>query len=88
MDVEQAVELARDAVMLTLLLSLPIMGVAMLAGLLISIGQAVTQIQDQTLSFVPKIVLMLLTALLILPWSIGLIMEYSTNLYLEIPNLF
>lgn len=87
MDVEQAVELARDAVMLTLLLSVPIMGVAMLAGLLISIGQAVTQIQDQTLSFVPKIVLMLVTALLILPWSIAQIVEYSTNLYLEIPKM-
>ena len=88
MDVDQAVELARDAVVLTLLLSVPVMAVATLAGLLISIAQAVTQIQDQTLSFVPKIILMLLTTLLLLPWSINRIVEYSEKLYNDIPNMF
>ena len=88
MDVDQAVELARDAVVLTLLLSVPVMAVATLAGLLISIAQAVTQIQDQTLSFVPKIILMLLTTLLLLPWSINRIVEYSEKLYNDIPDMF
>ena len=80
--------MARDAVVLTLLLSVPVMAVATLAGLLISIAQAVTQIQDQTLSFVPKIILMLLTTLLLLPWSINRIVEYSEKLYNDIPNMF
>jgi len=88
MDIDQAVELARGAVILTLLLSVPILAVATMAGLLISIMQAVTQIQDQTLSFVPKIIVMLITMLLLLPWSISRIVEYSENLYNDIPNLF
>ncbi len=88
MSPDQAVEFARGAVLLTLLLSVPVMAVATLAGLLISIAQAVTQIQDQTLSFVPKIILMLLTTLWLLPWSISVIVEYSENLYNDIPGLF
>ena len=70
MSPDQAVELARGAVVLTLLLSVPIMGVATLVGLLISIAQAVTQIQDQTISFVPKIVTMVLVLVVCLPWLI------------------
>ena len=88
MSPDQAVEFARGAVLLTLLLSVPVMAVATLAGLLISIAQAVTQIQDQTLSFVPKIILMLLTTLWLLPWSISVIVEYSEKLYNDIPGLF
>jgi len=88
MSPDQAVELARSAVVLTLLLSVPIMAVSALVGLLISIAQAVTQIQDQTLSFVPKIVLMLITTLLLLPWSITLIVEYSEDLFHSIPGMF
>ena len=88
MSPDHAVELARSAVVLTLLLSVPIMAVAAFVGLLISIAQAVTQIQDQTLSFVPKIVLMLVTTLLLLPWSITLIVEYSEDLFHSIPDLF
>ncbi len=87
MDIEQAVELARGAVIVTLMLSVPVLAVATLAGLLISIAQAVTQIQDQTLSFVPKIILMIVTALVLLPWSISILVEYTENLYLEIPGL-
>jgi len=87
MDIDQAVELARGAVVVTLMLSVPILAVATLAGLLISIGQAVTQIQDQTLSFVPKIILMIVTGLLLLPWLISVMVEYSENLYLEIPGM-
>lgn len=74
--------------MMTLLLSVPVLAVATLSGLLISIAQAVTQIQDQTLSFVPKIVLMLVTTLLLLPWSISQIVEYTIELYLDIPSNF
>ena len=56
MTIDQALELARSAVMLTLLIGAPVMLVAVIVGLLISILQAVTQLQDQTLSFVPKII--------------------------------
>ncbi len=86
MDVDQAVELGRAAVMLTLMVGAPVMVIAVFVGLLISIMQAVTQLQDQTLSFVPKIVAMLLAMLYALPWAINQLVEYSTNLIMGIPG--
>ncbi|QDU79129.1 Flagellar biosynthetic protein FliQ [Polystyrenella longa] len=86
MNVDQSIELAREAVILTLVLSTPVMVVAVVVGLLISILQAVTQLQDQTLSFVPKVIAMFLATLYILPWSIQQAMEYSITLFTEIPG--
>lgn len=80
MSIDQAVELGRDAVLMTLLIGAPVMAVAIVVGLAISILQAVTQLQDQTLSFVPKICAMMLTLLYVLPWLLGRMMEYSTGL--------
>lgn len=85
MTVDQAVELGRAALMMTLLIGAPVLLAAIVVGLVISIMQAVTQIQDQTISFVPKIVAMLLTLLIVLPWAMTLMIEYSTNLIREIP---
>ena len=88
MTSETAVEMARTAILLTLVLGAPVMLVSMAVGLVISIIQAVTQIQEQTLSFVPKLVVMLLVMLLTLPWAIGQMVEYSTNLIRNIPNSY
>lgn len=88
MDVATAVDLARDATFLTLVISAPVMLAAICVGLLISILQALTQIQEQTISFVPKIVAMFLVMLFILPWAINHMMEYSTNLIRDIPSTF
>jgi len=87
MSVDQAVEVARGAVMLTLIISAPVMVVAVVVGLIISILQAVTQLQDQTLSFVPKIIAMLLATLYVLPWAMNQMIEYSTNLFHDIPSM-
>lgn len=86
MNAEHAVELCRAAIFLTLTLSAPVLVVSVLVGLVISLIQAVTQIQEQTLSFVPKIVIMLLTSLLILPWAMGQMIEYTTALFQSIPG--
>jgi len=86
MSVDQAVELSRSAVMITLVIGAPVMIVAVAVGLFISVLQAVTQIQDQTLSFVPKIVAMLLAVIYALPWAISVAVEYSTNLIRDIPS--
>ncbi len=88
MTVDQAVELIRGAVLLTLMMGAPVMLIAVAVGLVISIFQAVTQIQDQTISFVPKITAMMLTILYILPWVMNQMIEYSTNLILDIPSQF
>ena len=86
MNVDQAVDLGRDAIMITLLVGAPVMIVAAAVGLLISIFQAVTQIQDQTISFAPKIVCMMLVMLYILPWAMGQVLEYATDLVRDIPS--
>lgn len=86
MNSELAVELARTAIYLTLVLGLPVMVASIAVGLVVSILQAVTQIQEQTLSFVPKIVVMLLVSLLTLPWAIQRMVDYSTDLIRNIPN--
>ncbi|HTN01031.1 flagellar biosynthesis protein FliQ [Planctellipticum variicoloris] len=86
MTIDSAVELCRNAVMLTLAIGLPVMVSAMAVGLLISIVQAVTQLQEQTLSFVPKLVTMVLVLLYTLPWALSLLVEYTTHLYRGIPG--
>ena len=60
--------LVREALMLTLLISAPILGIGLLVGLVISLLQAVTQVQEQTLAFVPKIVAMILIAVVLMGW--------------------
>lgn len=85
MSPDQAVELCREAVILTLLVGAPVMLVSVVIGLVISLFQAVTQLQEQTLSFVPKILAMMLTVLYILPWLIGRMVDYTQDLYHNIP---
>lgn len=86
MTVDQAAELTRNAVALVLLLGAPIMLMAILVGLTISVLQAVTQLQDQTLSFVPKIIAMALAGLALLPWMMHRIVEYSIEVINNIPS--
>ena len=82
MTVDQAAELSRTAVLLTLMLGAPVMMVAVAVGLLVSILQAVTQLQDQTLSFVPKILAMMLTLLYVLPWIMSRLTVMASNISL------
>ena len=86
MDVTQATELGRSAIMVSLLIGAPVMLIAVVVGLVVSIAQAVTQLQDQTLSFVPKIVAMILALLYVLPWLMHQMIDYSTTLIREIPT--
>lgn len=85
MDASSAIDLARQAVTLTLLVSMPVLVVGMAVGLVISILQAVTQVQEQTLSFVPKIVAMLFTAALTAPWVTQKVMEFSQEMFGGLP---
>lgn len=85
MTPDQAVDLMRSALILSLLIGAPALLTAILVGLLVSILQAVTQLQDQTLSFVPKIVAMMLAMLYTLPWVLNELVEYSHELFENIP---
>lgn len=79
--------LAREAVYLILLLAGPLLGVSLLAGLLISIFQATTQIQEQTLTFVPKIALIFIVLIIFGPWMLNLLIVFTNNLFGLIPTL-
>jgi flagellar biosynthetic protein FliQ len=81
------VDLARNAIMLALLIAGPMLIVALLIGLTVSILQAVTQIQEQTLAFVPKLVGVGLVFLLALPWMLQLLVKYTTELFRSLPSL-
>lgn len=77
-----AIETVRMALMEALTLSLPILGAGLVVGLIISLFQAVTQIQEQTLVFVPKIVSMVVVALLLLGWIVVRLSEFATAMFM------
>ncbi|HEY4219235.1 MAG TPA: flagellar biosynthesis protein FliQ [Gemmatimonadaceae bacterium] len=81
------VDLARNAIMLALLISGPMLVVALIVGLTVSVLQAVTQIQEQTLAFVPKLVGVSVVFLIALPWVIQLLVKYTTELFRSLPSL-
>ncbi|MDH3582978.1 MAG: flagellar biosynthesis protein FliQ [Phycisphaerae bacterium] len=81
MNVDQAVDVIREALMVALFISGPILGVGLVVGLVVSLFQAVTQIQEQTLSFVPKIVGMALTVMLLVPWIGSRLMEFTERMF-------
>jgi len=86
MDASDAVELGRQAIMTAFMIGSPILVVGAAVGLLIGLAQALTQIQDQTISFVPKIVAMVLALGISLPWLIQEMVEYSRTLITDIPH--
>ena len=77
----EAVSLVREALTLILMLSTPVLGAALVVGLAISIFQAVTQIQEQTLSFVPKILTMGTAAILVMPWLVERIIDFAYRMF-------
>jgi flagellar biosynthetic protein FliQ len=87
MTVEYVLALGREAISLTLLISAPMLGLGLLVGVAISILQAVTQIQEMTLTFVPKIIAVAVALLVFLPWIIARLVTFTTQLYSSIPNL-
>lgn len=81
MTVDQALDLGREAMMVALMLSAPMLVVGLVVGVVLSLLQAVTQIQEQTLTFVPKIVAMVAAAVLTMPWMAQKLLEYSARLF-------
>jgi flagellar biosynthetic protein FliQ len=71
----------------TALISMPILGVSLVVGLIISIFQATTSIQEQTLTFVPKLIAIVLAIVIFGPWMVGTLMEFSTQLFDMIPQM-
>ncbi|MCX8092803.1 MAG: flagellar biosynthesis protein FliQ [Candidatus Goldbacteria bacterium] len=86
MTVEFVTSFGREALLITLIISAPLLGFALLTGVLISLFQAVTQIQEMTLTFVPKIVVVLLTMIVFGPWILRILINFTTALFMNLPN--
>lgn len=81
------ITLGQNALYTTLLVAAPLLGVSLIVGLVIGIFQATTQLQDQTLSFVPKIIAVLVTVVLLAPWMLRIMVAFTQNLFLSIQHL-
>ncbi|HYE84007.1 MAG TPA: flagellar biosynthesis protein FliQ [Clostridia bacterium] len=86
MDQGVVIDVAQEAIKVVLMISAPILGLGLLVGLIVSIVQATTQIQEQTLSFIPKIVAISLTMLVFGPWMMNIMYEFTVRLFENIPN--
>ena len=84
MSVELVSGLGRDAVSLVLLLAAPLLGVGLALGLVIGVLQAITSIQEQTLSFIPKVVGAMIAFLVALPWMLRLLTSYTAQLFVHL----
>jgi flagellar biosynthetic protein FliQ len=86
-DQDTVVNLATQAMSLALKVAGPLLLVGLVVGLVVSIFQAVTQIQEQSLSFIPKIIGVAALIVLLGPWMLGQLVSYAQSLYLAIPQL-
>jgi len=88
MDTAMVVDLGRQALWMTMLVSAPMLLVALVVGLVVGIFQAATSINEQTLSFIPKLLALGLTAAVFGGWMINTLVDYTKVLYGRIPGLF
>lgn len=87
MGTDFVVQVMQNGVTTILLVSLPIVGVGLLIGFIISLFQAVTQIQEQTLTFVPKVIGVLLMVAVTSPWIASVLIDFTRNLWSNIPYM-
>jgi len=84
MDQGTVINIAQSALMTVLYLAAPILGLSLIVGLAVSIFQATTQIQEQTLSFIPKIIAVIIAVAVFGSWMLKMLTEYTQNLYMNI----
>ena len=88
MDTAAVVDLARQALWMTMLISAPLLGVGLVVGLVVGIFQAATSINEQTLSFIPKLICIGLTMAIAGGWMINTMVDYTKGIFTRIPSLF
>jgi flagellar biosynthetic protein FliQ len=87
MNQDVVINVSMQAMQLAFMVAMPLLLVALVVGLVVSVFQAVTQIQEQTLSFIPKIVAMGVVLLVAGPWMVNQVVAYTQQLYSSIPAL-
>jgi flagellar biosynthetic protein FliQ len=81
METGQAVDLVRQTLIMALTIAAPMLLIGLVVGIVVSLLQAITQIQEQTLSFIPKILAMVASAILLMPWSAQRLMDYAREMF-------
>lgn len=87
MEQSSIIEIMQNVFIQILILSAPVMIVSMVIGLLVSVFQTITQIQESTLTFVPKIIACVLTLIILMPWMLNYFMDSIRELFAKIPSL-
>ena len=87
MTPDTVMDVARDAMNLTMMLAGPLLLSALAVGLLIGVFQAATQIQEMTLSFIPKLIVLVFALLAAGPWMLRILVEFTLRLFSEIPSM-
>ncbi len=87
MTPETVMDLTHGALLVTAMLAAPLLLIALVAGLAIGMLQAATQINESTLSFIPKLLLLVLTLLVAGPWMLRVLVDFTHDLYVNIPNV-
>ncbi len=81
------IKLLREALLITLVVAAPVLGIGMFVGLIVSIIQTTTSIQEQTLTFVPKIIAIFMAIIFFGPWMIHMLVNYTVNLFMLIEKI-
>lgn len=87
MSAQQVIELGQNAVFTILAVAAPLLGISLLVGLAVSIFQATTQIQEQTLAFIPKIIAVFVALLIFGPWMLSRLVNFTSNLFLNMHQM-
>ena len=87
MSGDMALQVGRDALYMVMLVAAPMLGFGLLVGVLVSIFQATTQIQEQTLSFIPKIIAVFVAILVFCPWMLSLLVDYTRSIFVSLPQM-
>jgi flagellar biosynthetic protein FliQ len=81
MSGDLVIQLAQQALMIVLIVSAPMLGLGLIVGLMVSVFQATTSIQEQTLAFIPKIIAVFVAILIFGPWMLRIMVEFVTNIF-------
>jgi len=87
MSGDMAIQIGRDALYMVMLISAPMLVLGLLVGVLVSIFQATTQIQEQTLVFIPKIIAIFVAIVVFGPWMLSLMVDYTREIFISLPNM-
>ncbi|MBQ1416185.1 MAG: flagellar biosynthesis protein FliQ [Selenomonas sp.] len=86
MSGDLVVQLGQEALFIVMIVAAPMLGLGLIVGLLVSVFQATTSIQEQTLAFIPKIIAVFVAILIFGPWMLRIMTEYLTNILVNLPG--